>query len=354
MINTENANELKVRLSALSPAKRAWLEQRLRKSLKKAPIGESAAVVQLQVGSGELPVYFINSGPIEICLAQKIGAGHSIFAIEMPWPVSWHDAAANNETAALPTMEQMVAPFVAALSTHVGSSPCVLAGYSFGGVMAFEAARQLQRLGGTVEMVMLLDTGVNRNAPLYRARGKLRQGWKHTLNEMRAQRSVDLIDSPLGAWLTFWSILVNGTKRILRFLSRLSSELRSLTSLEQSVLLQLKVLKSYKLRVLDCHGVLFRADAIGEKYPREGDGSLGWKGLFGKGLEIIPMTGNHVSMVQDEMHRLTLARKVTEVIGRYSISKDSTQSVGGHMVRSRSDGRNGSFRGGAFALAEDE
>ena len=110
MIDSENANELKARLSALSPAKRAWLEQRLRKSLKKGPIGERAAVVQLQVGSGKLPLYFINAGPIEIRLAQTMGAGHSIFAIEMPWPLSWHDAAANNKAAALPTMEQMVAP----------------------------------------------------------------------------------------------------------------------------------------------------------------------------------------------------------------------------------------------------
>ena len=133
MSDIENANELKARLSALSPAKRAWLEQRLRKSLKKGPIDERVTVVQLQVGSGKLPVYFINAGPIEIRLAQTMGVGHSIFAIEMPWPLSWHDAAANNKTAVLPTMEQMVAPFVAALSAHVRSSPCVLAGYSFGG-----------------------------------------------------------------------------------------------------------------------------------------------------------------------------------------------------------------------------
>jgi thioesterase domain-containing protein len=340
----EKANELKVRLSALSPAKRAWLEQRLRKSLNKGPIDERVTVVQLQVGSGELPVYFINAGPIEIRLAQTMGVGHSIFAIEMPWPLSWYDAAANNKTAVLPTMEQMVAPIVAALSAHVRSSPCVLAGYSFGGVMAFEAAHQLQSLGGKVEMVMVLDAGVKRATPLYKARAKLRKGWKHTLDEMRAERSVDLIGSLRGAWLTFWWILVKGTKRIFRFFGRLSSELSSLTSLEQSVLLQLKVLKSYKLRVLDCHGVLFRADAIGEKYPREGDDSLGWKGLFTKGLEIVPMTGNHFSMVQDEMHRLTLARKMIEVIVRYSISKDSTQSVGAHTVPSGSEGRNNSYR----------
>ena len=169
-------------------------------------------------GSGELPVYFIYAGPTEILLAQTMGIGHSIFGIEMPWPLSWRDAAVNNKTAALPTMEQLVAPFVAALSAHVGSSPCVLAGYSFAGVMAFEAAHQLQRLGGKVEMVMLLDTKLKRPPPLYVAWSKLSQGWKQTLDKVRAERSVDLIGSRLRrAWLMFWWILVKGTKRIFRF-----------------------------------------------------------------------------------------------------------------------------------------
>ena len=64
--------------------------------------------------------------------------------------------------------------------------------------MAFEAAHQLQSLGGKVEMVMVLDAGVKRATPLYKARAKLRKGWKHTLDEMRAERSVDLIGSLCG------------------------------------------------------------------------------------------------------------------------------------------------------------
>ena len=44
-------------------------------------------------------------------------------------------------------------------------------------------------LGGKVEMVMVLDTGVKRATPLYKARAKLRKGWKHTLDEIRAERS---------------------------------------------------------------------------------------------------------------------------------------------------------------------
>ena len=82
MVDTEYANDLKAQLSALSPTKRAWLEQRLRASLKKGSIGKSQAeVVQLQVGSGRLPVYFIYAGTVEIELAHAMAVGHSIFGI---------------------------------------------------------------------------------------------------------------------------------------------------------------------------------------------------------------------------------------------------------------------------------
>src|SRR5262249_22033289 len=181
MADSENSSELKARLSTLSPAKRAWLEQRLRgvpkqESFRKGP----ATVVELQAGSDEPPVYFIYAGPGEIGLAQTMGAGRSVFGVEMPWPMSWRDAATKNEIDALPATEQLVAPYVAELSAHAGTSPCVLAGHSFGGVIAFEAAHQLQRLGARVEMVILLDTHGKRPPVLNEVWPKLRQAWKLT------------------------------------------------------------------------------------------------------------------------------------------------------------------------------
>jgi pimeloyl-ACP methyl ester carboxylesterase len=214
MADAEYTNALKARLAALSPTKRARLEQTLRASLKADSIAEnSAEVVQLQVGSGGFPVYFIYAGPAEIELARAMGVGYRIFGIEILWPLSWRNAAAKNNLAKLPTMEQLVTRFVVALSNHVGSSPCVLAGYSFAGVMAFEAAHQFQRQGGKVEMVMLLDAWGKRPPPgkrlplgmrppqgmrpplLSLARRKLRNGWERALSAARAEQSSKLIGS---------------------------------------------------------------------------------------------------------------------------------------------------------------
>ena len=106
MADAEYTNNLKARLTALSPEKRARLEQMLRVSSKTNSIRKSPVeVVQLQVGSGGLPVYFIYAGPAEIELARAMGARHPIFGIEMLWPLSWRNAAAKNNIAKLPTME---------------------------------------------------------------------------------------------------------------------------------------------------------------------------------------------------------------------------------------------------------
>ena len=335
MVDTNDADALKSRLSALSPAQRRWLEQRLRASVAKVPVRKGPAeVVQLQKGSGELPVYFIYAGPEEISLAQMMGAGRSIFGIEMAWPLSWHEAAQNYNAAALPSMEELVAPFAAALSDHVGSRPCVLAGYSFAGVMAFEAAHKLQKLGGKVKMVILLDTR-GRHTQLRDAFwDKLQHGWKITRKKAHEERSGNSIYLPLRrAWLMSRLVLIKGIKRIFRFERRPLSKLSAKTvftdergypiALQTLERLYARAKKSYDFRVLDSYGVLFQVDQD-EEYLGAYDETLGWNNLFAKGLEIISVTGDHHTMVWNESHRSTLAGKIIDVLERHSTGGGNT------------------------------
>ena len=87
----------------------------------------------MQKGKAEPPVYFIYAGPAEFRLAELMGESHQILGIEVPWPLAWRDAVANNQISSFPSMEQLVAPYVAALSSHRRLSSCVLAGHSFAG-----------------------------------------------------------------------------------------------------------------------------------------------------------------------------------------------------------------------------
>jgi hypothetical protein len=135
-------------------------------------------VIQMQQGRTEPSVYFMNPGLSEFRIAQQMGESHAVFGIEVRWPLAWRSALASNRKSDYPSLEQVVAPYVAALSACTRSSPCVLAGYSFAGLMVFEAAHQLQKLGGKVELVILIDTRARPRNTYQIAWHKWRQVWK--------------------------------------------------------------------------------------------------------------------------------------------------------------------------------
>jgi len=79
-----------------------------------------------------------------------------------------------------PTVEAMAARYVAELVAH-GKGPYLLGGYSGGGIIALEMVRQLERLGETVDVVVLFDSPVGRISlgRLVHARHLVRNVLKH-------------------------------------------------------------------------------------------------------------------------------------------------------------------------------
>jgi thioesterase domain-containing protein len=291
------------------------------------PVEPGPLLVQLRKGAADTPVYFIGMGLAELQLAELICADNSFFAIEVPWPSAWRVAAVQNRPSALPTMEQLVAPYVSALSAHARLSPCVLAGASFCGLMAFEAAHQFNRRGGKVELVMLLDSRAKYPSPHQVAWEKLKKDWKPLANSHETDGTARMLSSRI---VSFWFLcrwmLVRELKLLWhRFKQAVLGDLGSLTAKWDDLGMPLHwawveriysyVVKDYRLQCLDCRGVLFRADSKEDKPARDLDGSLGWENLFSKGLEIIQMTGDHVTMMQ-KPHSIALAREMSKVLSR--------------------------------------
>ena len=287
------------------------------------PTKRQSAIVQLRKGAGERPVYFIGMGVVELHLAQLICSERSIFGIEIPWPSAWRNAAAKNDVATLPTMDQLVAPYVAALSVHAASSPCVLVGHSFNGLMAFHAAHQLNEQGGKVELVVLLDTETKDPAPHQIAWQQLQKDWGRARDLRLTDRTLRSISLRLRSSLSVirW-MLVKEMKelghRILRDRGVLTTKLDDLGipwHWKLTMRVYSNVLKSYRLRRLDCRGVLFRSEDDESPARTLEDDSLGWNNLFKRGLEIVQVTGNHVTMAR-EPHDRMLARAMSEVLDR--------------------------------------
>ena len=74
-------------------------------------------------------------------------------------------------------------------------------------------------------------------------------------------------------------------------------------------------LRDYRIRRLDSRGVLFRADRSKEDCPSPvAEESLGWSGLFAETFQVVPVTGDHKSMVEQSPHDLNLASEMSKAL----------------------------------------
>ena len=293
-------------------------------------------VVQLKQGVGTTPVYFIGAGLFEFHLAQLIASEQSVHAVEIAWPSEWHDAAIANDSAACPSLEQLVAPYVAAIRTHAGSSPCVLIGYSFNGNIAFEAAHQLQALGTGVETVMLLDTPAQ-YPPWYSAAWKsLRETWRRASQTDTPQSlAAKLANSWTVAWWSLFEVARLAKQKLLVAVladqGKLTTKLDSLgRPLHWQLIERLYAnsLRNYRLHKLSAHGVVFRADRAEDCPTPAPDHALGWSALFGDGLDVVQMTGGHKTMIQQSPHDLRLASEMTHALDQSYARLNKANGIG--------------------------
>ena len=280
-------------------------------------------VVQLKPGIATTPVYFIGAGLFEFHLAQLISSEQSVYAVEIAWPSAWHDAAVANDTASCPTLEQLTAPYAAAIRAHAGAAPCVLIGYSFNGNIAFEAAHQLRMLGNKVETVMLLDAPAEYPSWYSAAWKSLRETWGHG-SHLQPPRFVTKLAN---SWpVATWSLYEIGKLAKQRFLLAVMGHPGKLTTKLDSQgrplhwqlieRIYANSLRNYQLRRLRSHGVVFRADRTEDCPTPTPDYALGWSELFDDGLDVVQMSGGHKTMIQQSPHDLQLAREMSHVLDR--------------------------------------
>jgi thioesterase domain-containing protein len=230
-------------------------------------------------------------------------------------------------------MEQLAALYGDALRAHAGSSPCVVVGYSFCGKIAFEAARLLQRAGGKVAVVLLLDAFAWGGAPgmrtyawqsLLRIWGDAAGGTaKHTSYIGRLSTSL------VNTWRLLWWVIAQNPGLIEHRAAgaQAPAPISGIVDtegvpVEWTVAKRLyRILqKSFHPRPLDASGVLFRATFPGDETLPGHDFTNGWRNLFARGLDVVHATGDHLS-VHDEQQLAALARQINAVLDRYGLDK---------------------------------
>lgn len=113
------------------------------------------SLVPIKPEGSKKPVYLIHGGGLNVLVFQPLGK-----YMDKDQPVYGMQALGlNGKTEELSdTMEELAKRYNAEILQNDPEGPYSIAGYSFGGLLAYEMARQLMAMGKRIEMLGILDT----------------------------------------------------------------------------------------------------------------------------------------------------------------------------------------------------
>ncbi|MER5433953.1 type I polyketide synthase [Streptomyces sp. NPDC002588] len=217
----------------------------------------------------------------------------------------------------LSTMEGKAAHYLTLLRDIQPDGPYHLLGWSFGGCLAYEVARQLKAEGQGVGFLGLIDTILpaalqQRESPefLLERFGRFAEYIEKTYGHR-----LDLPYEELAATPDDQQIEV-----IMRLVADAGLEMSpGIMEHQRTSYVDARVGERYAPRPHDGHVVLYRArqpqkltTALDPRYLRQ-DADLGWAPLC-RSLEIVPVEGDHLSVI-DPPHVQTIARHLTRALG---------------------------------------
>jgi thioesterase domain-containing protein len=313
MFMDDNLSDL---LKKLSPEKRALLALRLNRrheaappasvdgaTLARARQAESAPrspLVAIQPGGDRRPLFCVHpAGGHIFCyveLARHLGAQQPFYGFQSR--DSGDDAAGESRS-----VEAMAAGYVQSLLERQPAGPYALGGWSMGGVVAYEMARQLQSAGHEIALLALLDSRiptpaerlevadevslvVNFASDLGVPLGQLGLSWRNMrqldaderlafiLREAKAARAVPH-DIELAFIRTFFA-----------------------TFRENALAMCAYAPRPYPGRI-----TLFKAEAAAT-----GDAAMGWGEWAGGGVEVLSTPGSHSTITREPHVRMLAAQ----------------------------------------------
>lgn len=114
-------------------------------------------LVTLRSGGAGAPIYCVHGGGGQVLsfarLAEQLGAEHPFVGVQMRQ---------SDRARSLFRVDRLAARYAGQIAARQGSDPCIVAGHSYGGVVAVALSRRLAQRGVPVEACVLLDTYVPR------------------------------------------------------------------------------------------------------------------------------------------------------------------------------------------------
>jgi aspartate racemase len=265
-------------------------------------------LVPIKTNGSKIPIFWIHAAGGHVLsyrhLAHHLGEDRPFYALQAREIESDLDPAS--------TVEGMAQAYIGEIMKIQPHGPYLLGGLSFGGLVAWEMAQQLQQRGESVAQVVLLDTrhpdtmdASRLQDSLYRLRQRL-QFHAGNLAGLEAAHKVRYLKDR-------WRISL---RRLRYWLLWQRSIIRSLATREPrpreriSYSAALKARGIYRPKVYSGKVALFLAET---QPPGESDATLGWGSIARGGLDIYEVPGAHASMIV-EPHVEVLAEKLRKCL----------------------------------------
>jgi thioesterase domain-containing protein len=289
-------------------------------------------VLMLQQGATRLPFYFIGGGPVEIRIAKHMGGARALYATDVPLPIAWRRTMSSPNPEEWPTIAQLGALHGQAIRDHAGTMPCVVAGYSFGGKVVVEAAREVMRAGGRIAAVVLIDS-----TPYSSTTERLKTTIRRNMQDgaggsvgaprssiERALRSLGWLaaQAPPAVKRRLAGAVYGDEDPQAQESNGWLDEEGGPVTLSDMTQLFLRLRSSFDPDRLDAHAVLYRTRRAGDAMLTEDRRDNGWGDRFSGGLEIIESRGDHWSLVRDERNAAALAQQINETLDKLSPASD--------------------------------
>ena len=245
-------------------------------------------------------------------LSEHLPPGRPLLAIEAP-------ALATEGRVKSISVEQTAAAYITALRAHQPDGPFHLAGYSYGGLLVFEMARQLIQRNEVVAFLALVDT-MNpatsvRTYSLWERGRVFLAARQHLTGANRLQR---LLRRVCEGVITY--VRVRREIRAARTagITEPHSTLRMLQVREA----HWRSMEAYKPEPLACKVTLFKSKEIDDKYDVPAD--YGWSGVTAS-LEMVEVDGEHLEIFA-AANVASLAGEIDKRLEQCVMSQSTTKS----------------------------
>ncbi|HEX8424095.1 MAG TPA: non-ribosomal peptide synthetase, partial [Pyrinomonadaceae bacterium] len=262
-------------LNALQPAAGSW-----------------SPLVEFQHGAGKTPLFFVHPvGGNVFCyfnLSRRLGADQPFYALQ--------SRGLSDEQHGHTRIEEMASYYIEHLRAVQPAGPYRIGGWSLGGVVAFEMARQLKAGGDEVVMLALIDSLSPRTLAGMEPDDELSQLANFALDlgftMEHLSRSRDVVRQlPLEGQLAYMLELALSERLV-----PAGMELSHLHRLFSVFKTNQEAMRAYVPDVYEGQVTYFKA--VGDGTNGAGDMSQGWRELALGGVEVHRLPGDHYSILK--------------------------------------------------------